>query len=266
MKTTYPDEESIMDFLSNIKGYLNGHTLQLYRYYVRDYCKPIGTAVLLKFNSNFYLISASHLFAENPLSEIVYFDKQNNPNTIGGELIYTKNSESKINDQVDIAIVKIDDITKSIILDLNHVFFDFGVESLINVYPEESLFYVFGFPVNKTKTNKKTKKIKATPYSLITGLSDNKMPEYHEDYHLQLRFTRNKMSRLGLKQPVKAPSPIGLSGCGVWYLPTVLNNKVTSMNYLLAGILTEYISDRSIIIITRTSVILNILQTQFKKE
>jgi hypothetical protein len=88
---------------------------------------------------------------------------------------------------------------------------------------------------------------------------------YDKRLHIFMSYKRKRMARKAVKGHLKGPKPKGMSGCGIWYCTDLLKES-GKLNFILAGIMTEYIKERSLLVGVRINAITEILRTMFSED
>ena len=113
---------------------------------------PAGSGVFIKYNDNYYVVSAAHVLAEHYNDTFVILD--DNELKIGGQLISSKmpKSESRGDDKIDISIIKVDEKSEKALLK-SFSALDASEIGIGHNLSNEGAYFSVGFPLTKTKKN-----------------------------------------------------------------------------------------------------------------
>ena len=214
--------------------------------------EPVGTGVLIKFESNYFIVTAAHVLQpyatkqkRNPYKEESDYDDPQEAfltlENIGfyydgtyypiREVFYT-NINGKVENLVDIAVVNLE---KETFEELSRKqFADCDTLQLRHTISTQNRYFVYGYPAEWTDL--KSDKIVRKPLKLITRGIDVSTEEI-EDLEFDPQYNslifydpRNLVSEDGNELNILSPN--GISGCGLWYYGTDGQLK-------LVGIMTE---------------------------
>ena len=211
------------------------HTIQLYRFSSTENSdvikpQPLASGVVISFKSEYYLVTAKHVFEGEDLTKIGCFVKGQPElircNTVcccGDDVAYTFLSENII------------DVLS------NEKIIPYTLEESIGVslIDETYCYMLYGFPASKVKdTADKEVRIVKT-FSLFTKIlgKDNLNRRricLKSENLFAVDFHKDKLASFSTKTPMKqiGPKPGGLSGCGLWQFDVG--------NFMLVGIMTDY--------------------------
>lgn len=83
-------------------------------------------------------------------------------------------------------------------------------------------------------------------------------------YHVILEYTRKKIQQSTSGQYITGPRLNGMSGCGIWIVPSVATaGDFSDLNFYPTAILTEYEPKTHCVVGTRIRVVTEILRQQF---
>jgi len=246
-----------------VANYMLKYTPQIFRLLdkVNEIFEPVGSSVLIQFNDRKFLITASHLKYEY---ESLYFFRDNHFHLLVGKFVYTNPNKSNLSKFTDILVCEIDQESNKFLT--NH--YDFVNAKHINFdyYPEnQKKFLIIGYPWRKTRFNKIKNKFKIIPYKFLTevynGTISNDLKSF-EDQLLILDYNQREIINIKTGYKKKSVIPEGLSGCGVWHIPNMLN--LNQIRFNLVGILIrqdEY--NKKYVIAIRIHIISEILRVYF---
>ncbi|TGL75983.1 hypothetical protein [Leptospira yasudae] len=223
-----------------------------------------GSGILLELSNRKFIISASHvLIDDNPKICIPIKRKIVN---INGEIRGTRlpKSNDRTDDRIDIAFMELDKESAAEI-ENEYIFLrssDLGLSLDINT---PNVFFIYGYPCTKVKKREDIKEIKAQPFLYfdtnknITALEFQKTGT-NPDFHVLIRYEKKTLQTLdGIRQV--GPKLNGMSGCGLWCVPSFLTDPNNYVNRVLAGILIEYFAkDMKILVSTRIDLVIEAMR------
>jgi hypothetical protein len=223
--------------------------------------EPVGSSVLIRFNERKFLITASHLKYEY---ENLYFLRDNHFHLLDGKFVYTNPNESNLSKFTDILVCEIDQESNEFLSE--HYDFVNAQDINFDYYPKtEKNFLIFGYPWRKTRFNRKKNKFKIIPYKFLTEIYNKTVSNDLTSFKDQLLILDYKQreiinTRTGFKK--KSVMLEGLSGCGVWHIPNLLN--IDQLRYNLVGILIRQDEfSKRYVISTRIHIISEVLRVYF---
>lgn len=243
--------------LKEFQNFALKYTLQIIRLEKQsDFPKPLGSAVLVKYKKEKFLISASHLFNSKQAEKLSYLTIDGKFHSFGGEMIYTKNQECENSNKIDLAIIRLDDYS---VQELEANNYDYYSLDYINIdYDNDKIAYLFGFPISRTKVQKHKNNLLVKPWAMLNKIIEIKFENYNPKNHLFLTYQKKKLKKKGLKGYVRGPKPVGMSGSGIWRCTNIMK-ETGKLNFLLSGIFIENIKERSLIIGTKINQVLTII-------
>lgn len=204
--------------------------------------KPIGSGVLISFNDDYYVFSATHVFLDGLKPRLLYIGAN------GDIFIPIQGFASLITqNEIDLAAVKLEPYE---IFEIKE-FFEFLTVKNINVnHTIEnkgiSEYLITGFPIKSTKF--KNYRFISGCYSMVTKLAKDDhyvYYGYHKDKHFLLDYysTSREIPSLKKSKGKKDSDLKGLSGSGLWHYEVISSRNYGkesfSINYKLIGILIE---------------------------
>ena len=231
--------------------------------------EPWASAILLKINTTKFLLTAGHVLLEN--------DNEINPEDIGvmiektffilnGDLKYLKPSDSKINNNLDYAVWRLDnDVAED--LGEKYKFLELSDVEVDHIVTSEPKYLIVGFPVTQSKLNPITEKIKVDPFIFLTNEAKKnlyKRLDLEEDLNILLNYRKAKIKSFDTKLAGQGPDTYGVSGSGLWYLPSLVIKKGEYVPFRLVGIMIEWRRNQSVLIATRIHRVIEIIKRKFK--
>jgi len=220
----------------------------------------LGSALLIEYDQKFRLISAGHLINIEDYDKLLMplpGTKEGLFIDTFGDLTTTNIQGDQEENQVDYAEIvfnKADLETKvkmfyTPIIEQN---IDFNHE----INENDSRYFVFGYPISRARFNyKKNGEMNSEPLRLTTyPIVQNEIYErngFSKETHILLHIQR-KISRE--PERVFLPKTKGISGCGVYFLPNLNEDKLSS-EYKLVGVLTEVDFEKQFAVVVRMNTI-----------
>lgn len=223
-----------------------------------------GTAILLKVNTNYFIISAAHVLKICSKGNFVLIEKTNRLISLKEKDIkYSANRDGIIDKEFDIAFCRIEDDEAKEFEKENQFLRTHDVNP---IHESQSRFHyiIVGYPHSKVsiygenigitiKYGESFECCSKPPKDEVykqTGLSKSTCILIH------YKIDRDNFSRLGvmLKQ---GPNPLGISGCGLWHIPEPATNNIENPRFKLVGILTDYYPKYNVMIATKIEFIMD---------
>lgn len=220
--------------------------------------QPLATGVLAEINGKSYLLTAGHTFQGediNQVGTIIGHDFY----VFKGDLSYLSVTNSEENNNADLGVYK---LLPEVADDLKQKYKFLPYERILNnhVLSEENRYFILGYPVSKSKMDRKRKTIKVSPFHYVTsGYVDFK--KYHEwgydnNINFLIEFHRSKIQKIGDARKQTAPKAEGNSGAGLWFLD---DDGILR----LVGILSSYDYEKSIFVASRIDMATEIIRHKF---
>ena len=244
-------EEHATDVAHNVRRKLEAYSPQLWL--ARNLKEPIrfealGTAVLLKFGSSKFLVTAGHTFG----------DRKHDAGKIGlafGDHFYTlpttswfyDNKGTSTSSKLDLSVCKLD---KDLILSIEkkYRFLDVSdIEQNHNLLLEKR-YLLYGYPLGWSQSRGENLPPKPKYFSYLTTPTINNLGE-----HIHLKFKKEKFD----------PEPRGMSGSGLWYIPKFENSNI-KFPLKLIGIMISWEALHSRVTATRIDYVMQIIRQHFQ--
>jgi len=275
MKDDKPKILTITDYTGELvdeaaREILN-YTPQLFRKYdnvqpIRP--KPWASAVLLNVDNIRFLITAGHVLQEN--------GNDINPEDIGvmigdtfyilnGELKFVNPTVNKTNDRIDLAVWRLDnDVANE--LETRYKFLEISQVDIDHNVSTEPRYLLVGFPVSQSKIQPTTSTIRVAPFIFLTEESEKKYYaalDFEEHSNIVLDYRKAKIKSFDTKLPGQGPDTYGVSGSGLWYLPSLIVAEGQTVPFKLTGIMIEWRRDKSAVVATRIHIATEIIRKEF---
>lgn len=226
--------------------------------------EPIASSVLLEIKDSYFLVTAGHVFNRKIKNNIGFLVDQH-IYFIMGDLKFADVSEGGLANKIDIAVLKLSThVVESI--KLKYKFLSFDRIAFDHQTDDTPKYLVVGYPIKTSKINKITKKIKPKPLIFITGIAegkDYKRLHFDPTINFLVKYRQKKVKNFTNKSIETHASPRGISGCGVWYLPSFINPDGGLPNYQIMGIVIEQSEDKTILIGTRIHILTELIRRDF---
>jgi hypothetical protein len=247
-------------------------TPQLFRKYGSSepfHIEPLATGILIKVNSVHFLITAAHVLQYkgediNP-EDIGIITGGNEFNILNGHIKFTRLSLHENNNNIDLAIWKIDD--ERVVKEIESKFTFLSPEriDITHTPVQESKYLIVGFPITRSKKKPNTLKIKVDPFIFLTKQSKKNIYsklilQQHSNLIVDYRKRRIRNFNGSTGQ---GPDPYGLSGCGLWYLPEMKIGDDNRVESKLVGIMTEWHNTQNALVATRIHIVTEIIRKEF---
>lgn len=223
-----------------------------------------GSGVFIQVDSQKFLISAAHVIDG-------YFDKihvlisNKELLSLGGE-ITINNSGNRDNDKLDIAIIKLNEGTINNLGSTYH-FIKKDELGINHTLVDELRYSSVGFPVTRTNYNPTSKEFKSESFLFLTIPANQSI--YHElgcrlNINTLVRYSKKKVINLYNGKRVTSPDPFGISGSGLWYIPSISEKLNEEPPKKLVAILTEWsVENRKYWIATSIDVVTEMIRQQY---
>ncbi len=231
--------------------------------------EPHGSGVFIKISNNYFLITAAHVIDKKE-NDIYVGIENKEVLKLGGELTMNRAPYSRDEDRIDLAIMKLCDesITR---LSPKYSFLDISEIGINHEFRELPLYQSVGFPASQSKYNRYKNELKSKPFIYTT------MPASQELYdeldcesfsNIIVHYDKKKVRDYKSNKLVTGPDPFGISGSGLWYIPTnQLKAKGEKVEKRLVAIMTEWsIKNRKYWIGTRIDIFTEIIRQKYGLE
>lgn len=257
-----------VDLSIEIAKVIADHTIQFFKSDDNGEPTPYGSGVLIELDNKFFMVTASHVIAENPKD--LFTILPNKRLRLGGTLLTAPlpDSGKREDDKIDIAIME---LAESVVQDLSHSF-KFIQSSNIDINHKvayEFKYLLLGYPETKTKKvwNKPEIVAKIFHFMSLPDLNFDFLKFGFEHFtHIAIQFEGKGVS---WKTGKKKASPIlnGISGSGLWYFKNFPAEKSIE-TYQLVGIVIEqvYKRDHKAIIATKIGFVTEIIRQRYKMQ
>lgn len=211
------------------------HTIQLYRFSSTEKSdvinpQPLASGIVISFKSEYYLVTAKHVFEGEDLTKIGCFVK-GQPELLGCDAVCCCGD--------DVAYIS---LSENIIDGLsNERIIPYILEESIGVslIYETNRYILYGYPASMVKdtAKKEVRNVKAFPlFTKILGKDsiNRKRICLKSESMFAVDFHKDKLASFSTETPMKqlGPKPGGLSGCGLW--------QFDAGKFILVGVMTDY--------------------------
>lgn len=221
---------------------------------------PIGTSVLLKYEDEFFLVTAKHVLQELENYDL-YIPLKNDFLKVGGKWDYLTSALEY--DNIDVAILRLDEELIEPIL-TKYKFIKKGVINVDYTENEDDYFIIMGFPIKRT--NRDGRSFTTDPFFFITSqirLKKINKIFLNEEDNITVRYRRNDQSFMENDFKSQGPKDLrGISGCGLWHFRKEVNFN-GSINLSLVGIVIEADINRGIICATRVKWLVQLISQNY---
>jgi len=229
---------------------------------------PEGSGVFLKIGNEKFLLTAAHVI-ENQENDIYVGIDKHNLVKLGGELTINSISGSRKKDKLDLAIMKLSTETINKLGDV----YEFLDESEIGInhnFKDLPMYQSVGFPATMSKYNRHKDEIKSNPFIYTTMPAESEVYQKLncETYcNIIVKYDKGKIINYKTKKQQTGPDPFGISGSGLWYIPSQLEVPGKKLDKLLVAIMTEWpVQNRRYWIGTRIDIYTEIIWRKYGLE
>ncbi|HLO59817.1 MAG TPA: hypothetical protein VK179_13800 [Bacteroidales bacterium] len=222
------------------------HTVQIFKN-----GNPWASGVLFKNSKGFYIITSGHILDME--------EKHNLSLLIGNELLpfegraeWIDPNKGQINDWVDILFLKLNEfyiqkieVNKEFIT-TNNLFFNHIPSSVPLKY------LIIGFPITYIK-HRKTRPL-CYPTSIVPQSNFVRL-NFSPEINILISYKKRKAFGFEDKGYKMLPNPEGLSGSGLWYIPTLYKDIKEKIPYGLVGIMNDQRLEDNIVSATKIDII-----------
>ena len=99
-------KDELSDIIEEAIDILVKFSIPLYQNY-NNLPRLLGTGFFVKSNNDYYLVSAAHVFDAGKQNELFFYVKPNLTRILSGELLRTKGEDNRLNDNLDIGVLKL---------------------------------------------------------------------------------------------------------------------------------------------------------------
>lgn len=231
-------EENIHDVLETVTPKILSYTPQLYTE-SESYpwgIVPHATGVLIKRRNAYFLLTSGHCIEEKGkvykfgivVKEKLYF--------------FQENKFIHYDSQNDLGIIKLSE--ESVAICKEH--YQFLEENQLykqHIIEKAPKYFIVGYPCSLSKLNRQKTILTVEPFPYLTVPKDISIYGIRKEdpyKRILLSYHKDKASFFFDDKIHSSPSPYGLSGCGLWYIPSF---KITDMNNIpfgLIGVMTNF--------------------------
>ena len=220
--------------------------------------KQHGTGVFVKIDTKYFLFTAAHVLDD---IKDLFIPTRNGDVLIkpGGKILKNNANNTRKNDELDLGIMILDDLTVKDLIDDYNFLDQTHIE--INHNPMNfNCYLIFGYPSSWSKKSMLRKSFHSIPFFTFTKCiekSEYKKLNRTDTLNLVLEYDRKNTPNLKSKTMSFGPDLFGISGCGLWFLnPNDLNSEPK-----LIGIMNEWSTiNRKLLSATRIDAYTEILR------
>ncbi len=237
-------DQLVNDIIQTVAEKVLASTIPLFTISEKKPDTPVahGSAVLINRSGHNILVTAAHCLETKKKERI--------PNWIfSGDKFHLINRTSYVhsNSAIDVGFVFLEPI---LVEACNNSYIFLNENYLASLYKQRAgdNYVVAGYPGSRNAVNQKQKKViiepfvlhnAAKPISIYTNAGIDPHSFILSSFHRRMSRFSNEMSFH------KSPEPYGISGSGLWYIPSFLAKKPKHPSFFLVGIQSEYHPDRS---------------------
>ena len=203
--------------------------------------RPHGSGVFVQVGMEKFLFTAAHVTDEVE-SDIYVGTGEHDMLRLGGDLTGNKASGHRNDDRIDIAIIKLDQETVRKLGDQ----YDFLSSAEIGVnheFKHLAMYQSVGFPATMSKFNRYKNELRSRPFIFTTMPAEAKVYEElncESFSNVIVHYDKKRVKDYSTNKIQTGPDPLGISGSGLWYIPSQLKTKAEKVNKKLVAIMTEW--------------------------
>ncbi|WP_294323301.1 hypothetical protein [uncultured Chryseobacterium sp.] len=227
---------------------------------------PHATGVFVKIGETYFLLTAAHV-AEKLENKISIGIDAKTALTLGGIWTFNKleKDQKREYDKIDIAILKLDleSIKK---VQENYLFLSENQLGINHETVELPYYTAIGFPATQNKHNKHKNVLHSKPFIYNTIPVEKKNYKdlcFEESSNIIVTYSKKNVIDNETKMKVTGPDAYGMSGGGLWFIPTQIKSDDENVDKKLVSILTEWSSKKNIWISTRIDVFTEVIRKQY---
>lgn len=231
---------------------------------------PFASGVFIRVGDNYFLISAAHVMEDN--HDELYVPAENNDSIrLGGELNINSipSTLSRDDDQIDIAILKLDEISIEFVSNY-YSFIDLDEVEISHSTRQVPQYISLGYPCTQTKMKYGTNNLISKPFKYITMPATNEIYvqlECNPYRNIVVHYDKKRVLNYSTGKFKTGPDAYGISGSGLWYIPLQIVKKGQKVEKKLVGIMIEWPKkNRKFWIATRIDIITEIIRKKYNSE
>lgn len=222
-----------------------------------------ASAVLIRARNDRFVVTAGHVFRDN-LPKQLGIAIGSTFHILSGELAYADNSNDDVYGLIDIAVWKLSDELANDLLG-TFKFLELTALNLQHTVSQKPHYLMVGFPVSHAKTRDAGTRIKAKPFIFLTAETDHELYQrlkYAKDVNITLDYRKGAIHSFGRNTSNQGPDLVGVSGSGLWFLPSLLGDSET-VPFQLVGIMSTWDKPHNVVTATRIHLVGEILARKF---
>jgi hypothetical protein len=261
---------SISDYHREIQDEANKEAFKTTCHYLKLIAgnpHPYATGVFTIINNCHFLFTAAHVI-DGVENEIFIGYEEHKVVKLGGEWI-TKSlpqGKKREEDKIDVAILKLDNESIEFVKNRYEFLQDNDIQVNHKII-EAPLYSAIGFPASRNKFNKYKNELKSNPFIYITHPASNEIYyqlECNTFLNIIIHYDKQNVFNHKTNQYITGPNPWGISGGGLWYVPSQLVKSGGKIEKKLVGILTEWpIKNRKYWIATKIDIYTEIIRKKY---
>ena len=220
----------------------------------KDELKHLASSILLKWKDGYFIVLTSHTTTKGK-----FF-------TSCGEGFFSVDGPKGVLKNADVKVIRLNQNHIDEFLANGFEFFDLNKVGIQHDDLKGMKYLIVGYPNSRVKKlSKKSKDWKTKMFVFRTrALNDKnlvKQLRVDSKTHLVLRYEKKSIYNIATHRKEKGPDLEGLSGCGIWRIPTLRNvyNDVNFLNIMPTAMIIKENPRNDALIGTRLSVIVNAL-------
>lgn len=229
-----------------------------------------GTGFFVRAEADHFLVSAAHVLDRAAASGLYFYISPNTKCKVTGALRRTGSLGKRLEDRLDIGVVKLTSNVVPPFRDVNK--FAVDISNLTPHYlPRAGRHYVIiGFPANKSEVDRYQKSVTAAPYAYRSDpIHDNAYQDLGVDSKTHIVLPLNRTRGFDTKgKIIHFPKPYGMSGAPIFVLYENENededeNENESDFFPIIGVGIEYTAQKKCLVGTDIRVALEMIRKAF---
>ncbi len=221
-----------------------------------------GTGFFVRAEADHFLVSAAHVFDRAAASGLYFYNSPNTKCKISGTLCRTGSPDKRLEDRLDIGVVKLTSKVTPPFRDVDK--FAVDISNLTPHYlPRAGRHYVIiGFPANKSEVDRYQKSVIAASYSYRSDpINDQAYQGIGVDSKTHIVLPLNRKRGFDTKgKAIHFPKPNGMSGSPIFVL---YEDENESDFFPIVGVGIEYRAQKKCLVGTDIHVALEMMMKAF---
>ncbi len=225
---------------------------------------PLGCGLYLRIRNDYFLISAGHLLNLKDWPSLMVPGNNDKMVWLKGAIVTTYKDSDTMN-EIDFGVLKFSSKQIKHLISSNLAFMN-PENIIINHKVEKNGYYVIaGYPVSGVKKTSGKTEFSPIPVKFLTYPLQEKSYKKHKfnpDHFILVKYQR-RLAEFGSRQKYITKEIKGISGSGLWYIPSWNEMKKGIPRFYLVGIMTENYKDKGFLVALRIDFITSTINQVF---